>query len=133
MDNDDKMWKDILTKEQYAVLRQGATEMAFSSNLNYNKDEGLYRCGACGVALFSSDNKYDSGSGWPSFDRPIAPGVVTFNEDTSHGMKRVEVVCSNCNSHLGHVFPDGPTTTGERYCINGIALQFDNDNEESKK
>jgi peptide-methionine (R)-S-oxide reductase len=124
MEDQESIWKESLTPEQYAVLREGATERAGSSNLNKNTDEGVYSCGACNTPLFLSDNKYDSGSGWPSFDRPAREGAVEFREDESHGMKRVEVRCSTCKSHLGHVFPDGPQTTGKRFCINGVALNF---------
>ena len=128
MDMQDAEWKQKLSQEQFAVLREGATESAFSSDFVYLKDKGLYSCGACGTPLFLSDNKFDSGSGWPSFDQPIHSGVVEFLEDSSHGLHRIEVRCSNCHSHLGHIFRDGPTTTGDRFCINGLALKFEKEN-----
>lgn len=118
-------WKEKLTPEQYTVCRLKGTERPFSGALYYNHDTGVYQCAACGQPLFSSENKFESGSGWPSFDRPIAEGTVELREDLSHFMRRTEVVCKNCGSHLGHVFDDGPReTTGQRYCINSVALNF---------
>lgn len=117
-----------LTPEEYAVLREGATEPAFSGAYVHNKKDGMYRCRYCNHDLFSSDTKFDSGSGWPSFTKPVERENVTLAEDTSHGMHRTEVRCAHCDSHLGHVFPDGPQERGgERYCINSAALSFDED------
>lgn len=118
-------WKEKLTPEQYTVCRLKGTERPFSGSLYYNHETGVYQCVACGQPLFSSENKFESGSGWPSFDRPLAEGTVELREDRSHFMRRTEVVCGNCGSHLGHVFDDGPReTTGQRYCINSVALDF---------
>ena len=113
-----------LSKEQQAVLFDKGTEAPFSGTLLYNHDDGDYTCANCGAALFASDNRYESGCGWPSFDQAIE-GTVTFTEDTTHGMKRTEITCTNCGGHLGHVFDDGPKeTTGLRYCVNSLSLQF---------
>lgn len=112
-----------LTPEQFAVLREHATERPFTSPLNDEKRAGHFACADCGQVLFESTTKYESGSGWPSF-WDVVPGAVATQEDRSYGMLRVEVQCSNCNGHLGHVFPDGPRPTGLRYCINGLALTF---------
>jgi len=120
----DAQWKAELTPEQYKVMREKGTERAFSGSLVHNKADGLYRCSACSAALFDSSAKFDSGTGWPSFDTPAAKDNVILQEDQSHGMKRTEVLCKNCGGHLGHVFSDGPTETGERYCINSTALDF---------
>lgn len=122
----DAEWRELLTPEQYAVLRQQATERAFTGALLDNKTTGVYRCAACGNALFKSDTKYNSGSGWPSFWDMLNEGAVGLREDVTHGMRRVEAVCAQCESHLGHVFEDGPReTTGLRYCINSLSLNFD--------
>lgn len=122
--NDDELRKK-LTKQQYAVLRQKATEAPFSGALLHNKESGTYTCGACGQPLFSSDTKFDSGSGWPSFYDVISKGAVTLNNDNSLGMSRTEVICSHCGSHLGHLFLDAPSQpTGQRFCINSAALDF---------
>lgn len=123
MSNEDK-WKGKLTPEQYKVLREKGTERPFTSELLNNKKSGMYTCAACGSPLFASNAKFDSGTGWPSFDQPANKKNIELHEDVSHGMKRIEVTCKKCGSHLGHVFPDGPTKTGERYCINGCALNF---------
>lgn len=118
-------WRSELTPEQYEVLRRAGTEPAFSGEYVHNKDTGMYQCGACGADLFSSDTKFDSGSGWPSFyEAAIAENIET-KDDTSHGMVRTEVLCKRCGSHLGHVFPDGPNPTGLRYCINSLSLNFE--------
>ena len=119
-------WQDRLTPEQYHVLREAGTERAFAGNYTHNKDTGTYDCAGCGAPLFHSDTKYDSGSGWPAFTRPITPDAVIEHRDVSHGMVRIEVVCAKCDGHLGHVFPDGPREdTGLRFCINSLALDFD--------
>jgi peptide-methionine (R)-S-oxide reductase len=119
----DAEWRQTLTPEQYHVTREHGTERAFSHPYYKEKGEGMYRCVCCGAPLFSSDAKFDSGTGWPSFTD--AQGSVTTHEDTSFGMRRIEVRCANCDAHLGHVFPDGPGSTGMRYCINGCALDLD--------
>lgn len=121
----EEYWRKILTPQQYHVLRESGTEAAFTNPMHTNHERGEYSCAACGAKLFSSSNKFDSGSGWPSFDQAIANDTIELFEDNSHGMQRVEVRCANCGSHLGHLFDDGPTkTTGKRFCINGCALEF---------
>jgi peptide-methionine (R)-S-oxide reductase len=121
----DAAWRAQLTPEQYYVLRQHGTERAGTSRLNHEKRKGLFVCAACGTQLFSSDAKFESGSGWPSFDKPASEAAVSEHDDRSLFMHRTEVRCARCEGHLGHVFPDGPRrTTGLRYCINGAALKF---------
>lgn len=118
-------WRALLTPEQFHILREKGTERAFTGALYENKKEGIYNCAACGAPLFKSDTKYESGSGWPSFWLPINDTAVEAHEDNSHGMRRIEVTCATCGSHLGHVFPDGPRPTGMRYCINSASLDFE--------
>ncbi len=124
LDKPETYWKEKLTPEQYAITRQKGTEAPFSGALLANKDTGMYTCVACGQELFSSDTKFESGTGWPSFYDAVNKANVTVKDDYSFGMHRVEVNCSSCGSHLGHVFPDGPNPYGQRYCINSASLAF---------
>ena len=121
----DAEWRAELSPEQYRVTREHGTERAFSHPLNVEKRDGIYHCVACGQPLFEASTKYESGSGWPSFYKPISPDAVGETVDNSHGMVRTEIHCNNCGAHLGHVFPDGPQPTGLRYCMNGTALDFE--------
>jgi peptide-methionine (R)-S-oxide reductase len=122
----DTEWKKELTPEQYHVLREKGTERAFTGDYWNNHEPGQYKCAGCGAVLFASDAKFDSGCGWPSFDKPMDTNSVAYREDFTYGMHRIEVYCPRCGGHLGHVFDDGPTkTTGKRFCINSVSLQFE--------
>lgn len=121
----DEEWRALLTPDQFRVLRRAGTEPSFDNSYWDNHEAGVYRCGACAQALFDSVDKFDSGSGWPSFTKPIAPAAVETRVDTEFGMTRTEVRCSRCGSHLGHLFPDGPKPLGTRYCMNSAALAFE--------
>lgn len=123
-------WKDTLTPEQFHVLRQKGTERAFTGKYYHNKENGLYVCAACGNPLFHSDAKFESGTGWPSYWRPVSDKSVVTQTDNSYGMRRTEVMCGKCGGHLGHVFDDGPKPTGLRYCINSVSLDFQPGKEE---
>ena len=124
----DEEWKKILTSEQFDVCRKKGTERAFTGIYWDTKDNGTYKCSCCGAKLFSSDTKFDSGTGWPSFFKPLDKENIEYVEDNSFGMKRVEVNCKNCGGHLGHVFDDGPDPTNMRYCINSVSLDLDKSN-----
>lgn len=117
-------WASRLTDEEFRVMRKAGTEAPFSGEYNMHFEQGVYHCKGCGTALFTSESKFNSRCGWPSFDREIEKGIIKEKVDRSHGMIRTEIVCSVCESHLGHVFPDGPTDTGVRYCVNSVSLGF---------
>ena len=125
----DEEWKRLLSEDEFKVCRKKGTERPFSGEYYDLKDEGIYRCRCCGAPLFSSSAKYDSGSGWPSFYRPASDNSILEEQDNSHGMSRTEIMCSRCEAHLGHVFPDGPQPTGLRYCVNSLSLDFEKKNE----
>lgn len=124
MPRTDDEWRKSLTPEQYRILREKGTEPPFTGEYLHSEDDGTFSCAACGNQLFSSDAKFDSGTGWPSFDQAI-PGAIDEHRDTSHGVVRTEITCARCGSHLGHVFDDGPTESGKRYCINSVCLKLD--------
>ncbi|MCS6967050.1 MAG: peptide-methionine (R)-S-oxide reductase MsrB [Cytophagales bacterium] len=126
-------WRRLLTPEQYYILRQKGTERPFSGKFYKHKEKGIYVCAACGNELFSSNQKFDSGCGWPSFFDEIAKGRIKYQIDTSHGMIRTEIMCARCEGHLGHVFDDGPAPTGLRYCVNSLAIDFKKASQETKK
>ena len=129
-DKDEAAWREQLAAEEFYVLREKGTERAFTGEYWNVWDEGTYHCRGCGEVLFQSDTKFDAGCGWPSFDRPATEGVIAEERDTSHGMIRTEVLCQKCGGHLGHVFPDGPTETGQRYCINSLSITLEKDGQD---
>jgi len=131
-DKDEGAWREQLTAEEFYVLREKGTERAFTGEYWNVWENGTYHCRGCGELLFQSDTKFDAGCGWPSFDRPATDGVVAEARDASHGMIRTEVLCQKCGGHLGHVFPDGPTETGQRYCINSLSIALKEEDQSAK-
>ena len=131
-DKDEAAWREQLTAEEFYVLREKGTERAFTGEYWNMWENGTYHCRGCGELLFQSDTKFDAGGGWPSFDRPATEGVVAEARDASHGMIRTEVLCQKCGGHLGHVFPDGPTETGQRYCINSLSIKLKEEDQSAK-
>jgi peptide-methionine (R)-S-oxide reductase len=131
-DKDEAAWREQLTAEEFHVLREKGTERAFTGEYWNVWENGTYHCRGCGELLFQSDTKFDAGCGWPSFDRPATDGVVAEARDASHGMIRIEVLCQKCGGHLGHVFPDGPTETGQRYCINSLSIKLKEEDRSAK-
>jgi len=130
LEKDEGYWREHLTPDEYTVLREKGTERAFTGEYWNVWEEGTYHCRGCGEVLFQSDTKFDAGCGWPSFDRPASEGVIEESRDTSHGMIRTEVLCQKCGGHLGHVFPDGPTETGQRYCINSLSISLEKEGQD---
>ena len=128
VDKSEEAWKKELSEEEYRVLREKGTERAFTGKYNLHFDDGMYKCRACGNPLFTSESEFESGCGWPSFDDQVSEDAVVTERDTSHGMIRTEILCGNCGSHLGHVFNDGPTESGLRYCVNSVSVDFDSKN-----
>lgn len=133
MTDDNTQWREKLSADQFRITREGGTEPAFSGKYYANKDTGEYNCICCDAALFKSTEKYDSGSGWPSYWAPVSEDAIREIHDNSHGMTRIEVRCAQCDAHLGHVFPDGPQPSGLRYCINSASLAFDAESEDSQE
>ncbi len=129
MPNED-YWKNKLSPEQYRILREKGTESPFSGKFNMFFEKGIYKCAGCDAPLFHSSSKFNSGCGWPAFDKPVTPDAVIEKPDYSHNMIRTEIICANCHGHLGHVFDDGPTETGLRYCVNSLALDFDKEDDD---
>lgn len=129
----DQEWKKQLSPEQFYILREAGTERPFTGEYNMHFEEGVYRCAACNAPLFSSDDKFESHCGWPSFDKALSQNTVIERLDKSHGMTRTEILCASCGGHLGHVFNDGPTETGMRYCINSVALDFDKEKKKEEQ
>ncbi|MES2628763.1 MAG: peptide-methionine (R)-S-oxide reductase MsrB [Bacteroidota bacterium] len=127
----EEQWRDKLTPEEYHILREKGTERPFTGEYNVHFEKGVYSCAGCGTALFTSEHKFNSHCGWPSFDDEL-PGTVLKKRDTTHGMIRTEIVCANCGGHLGHIFDDGPTDTGQRYCVNSLSIKFKPENKDTQ-